>query len=299
MSLKTIVLAALIAVVTLNIAAQETEPATTSNLAGINLPAGANRVLEASIPAEVNQAFDKIAAAGNGKFSKGETEVLVWAESNYSKAKAPRIVEQIGAALKADGWKFAIEGTEDGLTLFTALKEGANRRALIGFYGATDEALLFSWMEAVATNGTTEPVPRTESNSSIIGTWSNGSTSMLGEKYQNGTIAFRNGTIQKYTFNANGTFEVIGYVASTMYGCTTTLFNDKRGKYQFNGSQITLIPSKNFWRNENSCSPASKKERDYTLDRETYEVRVRRNDYGKNEICLINGKGEMCYERKE
>jgi hypothetical protein len=293
-------------------AAQETEAASRSNLTGIALPAGANRVLPGSVPAEVNDAFDKITAAGNGKIRKGDSEVLVWGGANYRKANADGIVNRLTTALKAAGWQYSVEGNEGGLTVFSAVKEGASRRAVVGFYGATDDALIFSWMEILSANGAannqpdvlpTEDVPNTPvrntSGGSIVGTWTNGTTSMNYEQYQNGTTAFRNGSTYKYVFYPDGRFEFIGLMASTMYGCTTTLFNDKRGKYQISGSQITLVPSKNFWRNQYSCAPSSNKERDYTLERETYEFRTKQDEYGKTLICLNSGKGEACYRRED
>ncbi len=294
--------------------AQETEPAASSTLTGIALPAGANRVLPGSVPAEVTQAFDKIAAAGSGKFRKGDSEVLVWAGSNYAKANAAAIVNRLTATLKSAGWQYAVEGTEDGLTIFTAYKEAAPRRGLVGFHGATDDALIFSWMEILPVNAANVQ-NQADNNSqieqdvapvghsgggSLVGTWTNGTTSMLGEKNTTtGVVTSRNGSTYKYVFHANGSFEFIGYMASTMYGCTTTLFNDKRGKYQISGNQITLVPSKNFWRNQYSCSPASNKERDYTLERETYEFRTKQDEYGKTLVCLANAKGESCYRRED
>ena len=293
-------------------AAQETEAASRSSLTGIALPSGANRVLPGSVPSEVTDAFDKITAAGNGKIRKGDSEVLVWGGANYRKANADGIVNRLTTALKAAGWQYSVEGTEGGLTVFSAVKEGASSRAVVGFYGATDDALIFSWMEVLSANGAatnqrddvpTDDVPdapiRNTSGGSIAGTWTNGTTSMNYEQYQNGTTAFRNGSTYKYVFYPDGRFEFIGLMASTMYGCTTTLFNDKRGKYQISGSQITLVPSKNFWRNQYSCAPSSNKERDYTLERETYEFRTKQDEYGKTLICLNSGKGEACYRRED
>ena len=295
--------------------AQETEPATRSNLTGVALPAGASRVLPGSVPAEVNNAFDKITAAGAGKIRKGDSEVLVWGGNNYSKSNADGIVNRIASALKTAGWQYSVEGNEGGLTVFSAFKEGTPRRAVVGFHGATDDALIFSWMEILSANGAGNGNGSVTNNSqsedtddapvgntgggSIAGTWTNGTTSMLAEKYYNGTTAFRNGSTYKYVFYADGRFEFIGLMASTMYGCTTTLFNDKRGKYQISGSQITLTPSKNFWRNMYSCAPNSNKERDYTLDRETYQFRTKQDEYGKTLICLDSGKGEACYRRED
>ncbi|MFT3744944.1 MAG: hypothetical protein QM785_11715 [Pyrinomonadaceae bacterium] len=137
-------------------------------------------------------------------------------------------------------------------------------------------------------------------NSDLAGIWRTGGMSTIGERNTvTGSTTPSNGNTQKYEFSSNGTFTFVGYLQSTMYGCTTALFNDKRGKYAINGDQLTLIPSKNFWRNTNSCSPSSTKERDYTLDRETYTVRTKTDEYDKLFICLANAKGESCYRREK
>lgn len=300
------------AIFTFNSAAQDAEAAASSNLTGIALPAGAQRVLPGSVPAEVTQAFDKMTAAGNGKFRQGESEVLVWAGSNYRKANAAGIVNRLTTTLQTAGWQYSVEGTEDGLTIFTAIKEGAPRRGVVGFHGATDDALIFSWMEILpagnnqADNNSrqNERQDSTPTNSngggSIVGTWTNGSTSMLGERNTTtGAVTSRNGSTYKYVFNSNGSFEFIGYMESTMYGCTTALFNDKRGGYKISGNQITFTPNKNYWKNTYSCAPNSNKEKNYTLEQETYTFRTKQDEYGKTLICLANDKGESCYRRED
>jgi len=294
-------------------AQEETEAAANSNLTGIALPAGAQRILPGSVPAEVTQVFDKMTAAGEGKFRQGDSEVLVWAGSNYRKANAAGIVNRLTATLQAAGWQYAVEGTEDGLTVFTAIKEGAPRRGVVGFHGATDDALVFSWMEILPTGGNqadtndrqnnreeVAPVRNSGGGGSIVGTWTNGSTSMLGERNTTtGVVTSRNGSTYKYVFNANGSFEYVGYLESTMYGCTTSLFNDKRGKFQISGNQLTLVPNKNYWKNTFSCSPASNKEKNHTLEAETYTFRTKQDEYGKTLICLTNDKGESCFRRED
>ncbi len=294
--------------------AQETEPAASSNLTGIALPAGANRVLPGSVPAEVTQAFDKIAGAGSGKFRKGDSEVLVWADSNYAKANAAAIVNRLTTTLKSAGWQYAVEGTEDGLTIFTAYKEAAPRRGLVGFHGATDDALIFSWMEILpvnAANVQNQADDNSQNNEdvapvgnsgggSLVGTWTNGTTSMLGEKNMTtGVVTSRNGSTYKYVFHANGSFEFIGYIESTMYGCTTALFNDKRGRFAISGNRITFTPNKNYWKNTYSCSPNSNKEKNHTLESETYTFRTKQDEYGKTLVCLASDKGESCYRRED
>jgi len=40
-------------------------------------------------------------------------------------------------------------------------------------------------------------------------------------------------------------------------------------------------------------------ERDYNPEPEIYTFSVRRNDRGKEEVCLNSGDGDACYERSE
>jgi len=136
--------------------------------------------------------------------------------------------------------------------------------------------------------------------SELVGIWTNGSMSLIADRNRTtGATTPRNGSTYKYVFAANGNFEFIGLMQSTMYGCTTELFNDKRGKVEVDGDQITFTPTKNYWKNTYSCSPGSNKERNYTLEKETYTWRTKTDEYGKDFICLANAKGEACYRREE
>ena len=156
-------------------------------------------------------------------------------------------------------------------------------------------SFLFLMMFLVVGQAFAQKVP-----AELVGEWHNGNVSMLQEKNTTtGQTTASNGSTFKYKFSANGSFEFIGYMKSTMYGCTTGLFNDKRGKVEIDGDQITLVPSKNFWRNTYSCAPNSNKERNYTLERETYTWRTTEDEYGKTLVCLANEKGESCYRREE
>jgi hypothetical protein len=289
--------------------AQETEAAVSSILTNISLPKGALRVTNDTIPAEIKGTFDKLVAQSGGKLRQGEQEVLVWSGANYSKAAAQTTVNRLTDTLKIGGWRYAVEDDEGGLTVFSLVKESPARRALVGFYGATDDTLVLAWAEMLSGDGAANvqsdykaaPVERnTNSWQSILGTWTKGMMSMMGDKNQiSGAVTPSNGTSFKYVFHPNGSFEFVGYMQSTMYGCTTSLFQDKRGKYRISGNEITLTLSKNFWRNQYGCSPASNKERDYNLDSENYTFRTKTDEYGKTHVCLTNAKGETCYRREE
>lgn len=135
--------------------------------------------------------------------------------------------------------------------------------------------------------------------SDLVGTWHTGGMSMMADRNTvTGATTPSNGNTLKFEFKADGRFAFTGYLQSTMYGCTTALFNDKQGRYSLSGNQLTLTLAKNFWRNTNSCSPGSTKERNYTLDPEVYELRTKVDEYDKLYICLTNEKGETCYRRE-
>ncbi|MEZ5424717.1 MAG: hypothetical protein R2747_00505 [Pyrinomonadaceae bacterium] len=134
----------------------------------------------------------------------------------------------------------------------------------------------------------------------MVGRWQNGNVSMLQEKNTTtGQVTAGNGSTFSYRFFGDGRFEFVGYMKSTMSGCTTELFNDKRGRVEIDGSRLTLVPSKNLWRNTYGCSPDSNKEKDQPLDPETFAWRTMKNEYGQQMICLANDNGETCYRKEE
>jgi len=290
-------------------AADETEPAVSSTLTAISLPANAHRVLPSHIPGEVQQTLEKLIAASNGKVRQGETEVLIWTGANYKKAAAPHLIDRLTNTLKMDGWKY--EGAqENGVTFFGLVKENGHRRAILGFHGATDEALVFAWTELLAleTSAATSALTQARSNGNTttnsvprewIGTWDNGSVSMLQRKDTiTGTTTPGRSSYFSYSFAADGTFQFIGLMQTTNYSCATKLFNDKAGRVRVAGNTVTFIPSKNYWKNT-SCVASQNSEKNHTLTEETYQWRTKTDEYGKRLICLSNDKGESCYRFKE
>lgn len=313
----------------------QTEAAAESQLLQIMLPTGAQRVLPESVPAEITQTLARVTAAGNGKFRQGDSEVLVWGGDGYNKANASRIVNRLTGSLKSAGWQYGVQGEEGGVTVFTALKESP-RRAVVGLYGATDDALILAAMEILPNNGNgaanaqitnhaataddgqtaadsqdvrqpaqAKPTRISSGGGSIIGEWSNGYSSIWsGYVPTVGPKTFTPGKSHywKYSFHADGTFEFVGLLQTTMYNCTLTIFQDKRGKYAINGNQITLTKTKNFFRKTDSCAASGNMEREYNLEPETYTLNVKRSEYGKEQVCLDSGGGEgslVCYERAE
>lgn len=129
-----------------NLFAQETTAVNSSDLTGITLPAGAVRVNEGHIPAEITQSLDKLVAAGEGKVRGGEREALAWTD-NFKRSNAPAIAKKITSNLAASGWAYEVGGQDGELTIFTVTRATPEKRALVGFYTFTDEAFVLAWIE--------------------------------------------------------------------------------------------------------------------------------------------------------
>src|ERR1044072_2413633 len=294
--------------------AQETVAAASSAVTQEQLPAGAERVSESSVPAEISSALKKIVEAGGGKIVQGDSEVLAWSGAGYRREEASGLLRQLQGNLRAKGWTYEEAGREGEVTVFSVARETPTRRAVLGCYVPTDEALLVASTEVHAAGAGQVNNDDAQNRASsrgpergavndvnwLVGSWGTGGVSLIGEpKTVAGATTPSNGWTFKYVFTADGRFEFVGLLQSTMYGCTTTLFNDKKGRFETDGSTLTLIPSRNFWRQQNGCAPNSTKERAHTLERETFRLRAKTDEYGKQFVCLSNEKGETCYRRAE
>lgn len=134
----------------------------------------------------------------------------------------------------------------------------------------------------------------------ITGYWKTGGIGMMQDKNLiTGQTKNNRGTLFSYKFEANGTYQFIGYMESTMYGCTTALFNQIDGKYSVEGSTINLNPSKDFWKNTYSCSPNSNKQQNKTPTRKTLEFGHKTDEYGKLFLCLNDAGTETCYRQEK
>jgi hypothetical protein len=129
---------------------EEYAPAVSSSLTEVSLPSGALRVYPKHVPAEIDQTLESLIEAGNGRFRRGKSEMLVWTGGDLKKVGAATITTRLTDTLKVAGWKFEVGGRENGITVFTILKDGATKRAIIGFYGEADGTFVFAWTEAHA-----------------------------------------------------------------------------------------------------------------------------------------------------
>ena len=165
---------------------------------------------------------------------------------------------------------------------------------------ATDfSRLLLSVYESRAGVGTAaqdEPAASVGDVSTLVGSWRSSELGMI--SYQNSvTGASRpgRGTTMQYKFLPGGRFEYNGYLETTMYNCTTTLFNPVAGTYSVDGNRLTIVPRTSKWQQTNNCASSMNKTQPGKLDPETYTFRFS-NEQGGRRLCLTSSKGnEVCY----
>ncbi|MET0624813.1 MAG: hypothetical protein ABW250_17830, partial [Pyrinomonadaceae bacterium] len=130
----------------------------------------------------------------------------------------------------------------------------------------------------------------------LLGSWRSSELGMI--SYQNsvtGATRPGRGTTMQFRFLPGGRYEYNGYLESTVYNCTTTLFNPAAGTYRVEGDRLTLVPRTSKWQQRNNCASSMNKELPGKLDPETYTFRFS-NEAGGRRLCLTSAKGgEVCY----
>ncbi|HEY0170980.1 MAG TPA: hypothetical protein VGB98_08150 [Pyrinomonadaceae bacterium] len=130
----------------------------------------------------------------------------------------------------------------------------------------------------------------------LLGAWRSSEIGMIG--YQNsvtGATRPGRGTTMQFRFLPGGRYEYNGYLETTVYNCTTTLFNPAAGTYRVEGDRLTLVPKTSKWQQRNSCASSMNKELPGKLDPETYAFRFS-DEAGGRRLCLTGAKGgEVCY----
>lgn len=135
----------------------------------------------------------------------------------------------------------------------------------------------------------------------LVGKWYSGSASLLQDVNKTtGVSTSAYGSSIGYELKSDGTFQFVGLIKSTMYSCTTSLFNHKKGTYKVKGTTITFTLSKDYWRNDYSCAPRSNKEQNKSLKDEVYEYSIKTDEYGKDYLSLVGADGkEVKYPKSK
>jgi hypothetical protein len=163
---------------------------------------------------------------------------------------------------------------------------------------ATDfSRLMLSVYESRAGAGArTEAAASGGDAAALVGAWRSSEIGMI--SYQNtitGSSRPGRGTTMQYKFLPGGRFEYNGYMETTMYNCTTTLFNPVAGTYSVEGDRLTILPQTSKWQQTNTCASSMNKTQPGKLDPESYTFRFS-NEQGGRRLCLKSAKGnEVCY----
>ena len=135
---------------------------------------------------------------------------------------------------------------------------------------------------------------------SVVGYWKTGGLGMINEvNTTTGQTKNRRGQMFSYSFAPDGTYTFVGYMESTMFGCTTGLFNEVNGRYLVDAGTIFLKPSSDIWKNTYSCFPNQNKSQEKTPTQKSLAFNFKTDEYGKSFICLNDAGAETCYRREK
>ena len=141
-----------------------------------------------------------------------------------------------------------------------------------------------------------EPAASGGDAAGLLGSWRSSEIGMI--SYQNtitGSQRPGRGLTVQYKFLPGGRYEYSGYMETTMYNCTTTLFNPAAGTYSVEGNRLTVVPKTSKWQQTNNCASSMNKTQPGKLDPETYTFRFS-DEQGGRRLCLTSSKGnEVCY----
>jgi len=84
-----------------------------------------------------------------------------------------------------------------------------------------------------------------------------------------------------------------------MYNCTTTLFNEIKGRYTVEDPAISLNPTRDFWKNTNSCAASGNKETTKTPTEKSLEFVTKTDEYGNDLLCVTDTGAETCYRKEK
>ena len=130
--------------------------------------------------------------------------------------------------------------------------------------------------------------------SALLGTWQTGTVSGVGFVNQStGSYTNGGGTQVLYTFKPGGRYEYGALTQSTMYNCTMKAMTFKTGIVQIRGGALTFIPQTSSFTSEDSCVARNNYKKPASMERETFNWSVQRDEYG-TKLCLQNATINGC-----
>lgn len=130
-----------------------------SLLAAIDLPTGAVRIKESSVPKEVKELLAHFVAEVNkkAKVRQGDSEVIGWSGYGSNKSKSTQLMTKVESNLREAGWEYEIFGKTDEkgkeVVVFSLTKSNP-KRFLLGFFALKDDGVVFAVTEIILVDAT-------------------------------------------------------------------------------------------------------------------------------------------------
>lgn len=302
-----------------SVAAQsdETTPIQRSALAETSLPSGAQKIREASIPAEITKTLGKLIAAGGEKIRQGDSEVIIWTGNQYKKSSAAQLTKKLETALRDSGWTYEIGERQSDFILFSLFRETPERRALIGFFVPSDDAYIMALTEMLAAgapinqsgNSIEEP-PRDSSNnmenfgggsSSLAGKWWRGEGS--GSVDYTGKTKYKSGKEYIFEFFADGTVEYTFELdVLSIVQCRTKELRKSRGRYSVSGDTLTISLNAGSTVGSSSCEAKNNFRKATPAETITKRFKIRKMDSITRPddplmLCFDGQSDDACFEK--
>jgi hypothetical protein len=158
----------------------------------------------------------------------------------------------------------------------------------------------FLWLAVFAALVAVEVFSAFGQASEVTGYWKNGSIGAISYKDRvTGTTKPGRGSLFSYEFLPNGNYEFIGYMETTVYSCSTTLFNQITGKYRVEGSTIYLDPIRDFWKNTNSCAASGNRQQTRTPVKKALDFEITTDEYGAELLCVNDAGSASCFRKEK
>lgn len=288
-------------------AQDDTEPTTVSSVAETVLPWNAQRILPGKVPAEFDRAFEKMLAEAGGKIAGGAREVIIWeAKTNHSKIKS-----ELQTNFRKEGWQYETAARQGDVEFFSLLKGGAERRALMGFFVASDGVFVCALMEVKAAAAVTAPISKT--NLSSPNTRATISGGLVGRWFRTvggsvisstGKTTLKGGEDFTFEFFADGTVEYTRKkdILNWMQ-CRIISLDTARGRYTLTGSRLEINFGAMKSTGTNSCN--AKENYNKVLGNSTFTAQIeikQLEDLSRPDkpltMCFDGSSRDVCYEKQ-
>jgi hypothetical protein len=134
----------------------------TSKLAGIALPAGASRIVDAKTVKQSVEPLRTIAANLETPVQLQATEVLAWGGTGYKRESGTKIITTVQAALQAARFQTIKVGepqnAQGSIISFFLTGATQQKKALLGYWLESDTLLMLVWGQIASRTSTTNPL---------------------------------------------------------------------------------------------------------------------------------------------